>query len=142
MRKFLLLIALIISGIGIVSAQDVGDNTIINYGNYSLKFTVTSVNPAECDVTCSTKPTTKTTITIPSKVLIKGNQVSVTEIAYRAFSGCSKLTSIVIPSSVIHIDNYAFEDCTSLSNIEFLDGTTTLDLGYNDWEGDEALFYD
>ena len=50
MRKFLLLIALIISGVGFVSAQYVGDNTIIDYDGYSLQFTVTSVKPAECNL--------------------------------------------------------------------------------------------
>ncbi|MBQ4548263.1 MAG: hypothetical protein IJA42_03620, partial [Bacteroidales bacterium] len=68
MRKFLLFIALIISGVGFVNAQNVGDNTIIDYEGYSLQFTVTNVEPAECEVICSTNPATETAITIPSSV--------------------------------------------------------------------------
>lgn len=34
-----------------------------------------------------------------------------------AFSGCSSMTSITIPSSVVSIGNHAFKNCTSLSAI-------------------------
>ena len=44
---------------------------------------------------------------------------SVTSIGYRAFSGCSGLTSIEIPNSVTSISSYAFEGCSSLTSIEF-----------------------
>lgn len=41
-----------------------------------------------------------------------------------AFSGCSKLNvtngSLAIPSSVKTIDNYAFEDCTTVTNIHLI----------------------
>lgn len=49
MRKFLLLIALIISGVGFVNAQNVyeGYQEIVG----PLQFTVTSLEPAECSVT-------------------------------------------------------------------------------------------
>ena len=46
MRKILLIIAFLISGMGLF-AQNIGDNTIIDYEGYSLKFTVTCVNPNE-----------------------------------------------------------------------------------------------
>ena len=48
MKRFLLFIAIMISSVGLF-AQNVGDNTIIDYEGYSLKFTVTSVEPAECE---------------------------------------------------------------------------------------------
>ena len=38
-------------------------------------------------------------------------------IPYEAFQGCSKLTSVVIPSSVTDIESGAFEDCSSLETI-------------------------
>ena len=42
---------------------------------------------------------------------------SVTSIGYSAFIGCSGLTSITIPSSVTSIGNYAFYRCTGLTSI-------------------------
>ena len=39
---------------------------------------------------------------------------------YRAFGGCSRLESVVIPKSVKTIRESSFEDCWSLSNISYL----------------------
>lgn len=57
-----------------------------------------------------------------SKMLIAGCKNSVipndiTSIGYRAFFGCSELTSITIPNSVTKIDKIAFADCRRLANI-------------------------
>jgi hypothetical protein len=41
----------------------------------------------------------------------------VTRIGYRAFWGCTSLTSVSIPSTVTVIGNYAFEQCTSLPSV-------------------------
>ena len=43
----------------------------------------------------------------------------VIRIGSSAFSGCDKLTSIVMPDSVTSIDSYAFYDCTSLVYNEY-----------------------
>ena len=42
---------------------------------------------------------------------------SVTSIGYYAFSGCSGLTSLTIPSSVTSIDDNAFSGCSGLTSI-------------------------
>ena len=43
------------------------------------------------------------------------NGMPVTAIGEWAFSGCSSLGSITLPSSVTSIGNYAFADCSSLT---------------------------
>ncbi|MDE6473490.1 MAG: leucine-rich repeat domain-containing protein, partial [Clostridia bacterium] len=50
----------------------------------------------------------------------------VTSIGFEAFSGCSRLTSIEIPSSVMTIQGYAFSYCSSLTSIEIPSSVTSI----------------
>ncbi len=50
----------------------------------------------------------------------------VKEIGGSAFSGCSRLTSVVIPDSVTSIGTSAFRDCTSLTSIKIPDSVTSI----------------
>ena len=120
MRKFFLFIALIISGVGLINAQSIGNYTTINYEGYSLKFTVTSVVNSECEVVGSARPTDAMAIEIPSKVIIQGKEFNVTSIGVSAFTSSStlwKITSITIPNSITSIGEKAFYKCTMLTNI-------------------------
>ncbi|MBO7125896.1 MAG: leucine-rich repeat domain-containing protein [Bacteroidales bacterium] len=56
-------------------------------------------------------------ITIPSNVIINNKTYSVKSIAKQAFSGCTGLTSITIPSSVTYIGEEAFSGYTGLASI-------------------------
>lgn len=56
-------------------------------------------------------------IVIPESVTYAGETYSVTSIGQCAFSGCSGLTSVIIPNSVKNIYTEAFKDCTSLTAI-------------------------
>ena len=126
MKKILLIIALLISGLGL-NAQSV----IID----DLEFTVTSETPAECEVSgYSGEPTD---VTIPSTVTISGKEYTVTSIGYLAFSDCSSLTSIEIPSGVTYIGDRAFIACSSLTSIEIPSGVTS--IGYEAFYGCSSL---
>ena len=58
-------------------------------------------------------------VVIPQSVTYNGSTYSVTSIRSYAFSGCSGLTSVVIPNSVTSIGIYAFKGCTGLTSVEF-----------------------
>ena len=68
-------------------------------------------------------------------------------IARETFYGCSNLNSINIPSSVSSIGDYAFNECTSLTDLYIQQGETQLRLGYNmdgiaGMNSGRGLFYD
>ena len=56
-------------------------------------------------------------ITIPDAVVYDGITYSVTSIGNHAFSNCSGLTSVTIPSSVTSIGNHAFYNCSGLTSV-------------------------
>ena len=49
---------------------------------------------------------------------------SLIEIGHYSFAGCTGITSLVIPKNVTSICKYAFENCSNLTSITFADTTT------------------
>ena len=128
MKKLLLFFTILVSTMGLF-AQNVGDNAIINYDGYSLEFTVTSVEPAECAVSVDSGEPVN--VIIPSKETISGKEYTVTSIGYYAFSNCDNLTSIEIPNSVTSIGDYAFYYCSNLTSITVEEGNPVYDSRNN-----------
>ena len=65
-------------------------------------------------------------VVIPESVTYNSTTYSVTSIGSSAFSGCTGLTSIEIPSSVTSIGNYAFYGCSGLTSVEIPNSVTTI----------------
>jgi len=66
-------------------------------------------------------------ITIPSSVTYNSKTYSISSIGSNAFSECSGLTSISIPSSVTTIGGFAFMDCTSLTTLTIPNSVTSIE---------------
>ena len=72
-------------------------------------------------------------IVIPAEVEYEGLAYSVTSIGEFAFSYCTGLTSITIPSSVTLIGNQAFVDCSGLTSVYIsdLEAWCKISFGYD-----------
>lgn len=68
-------------------------------------------------------------VNIPEKVEFESKVYSVTSIGNYAFSGCSNLTSVTIPSSVTSIGTDAFRDCTGLASVTIPSSVTSIKYG-------------
>ena len=84
----------------------------------SLYFDATTGAITDCDETV-------TAAEIPTEIY----GVAVTSIGNSAFSGCSSLASVTIPSTVTSIGNRAFYRCTSLTSVVVPDSVTALGGG-------------
>ncbi len=116
MKKILHLIVMTLMSM-ILCAQNVGDTTNVNCDDYSLRFTVSSLYPAECSVVCTTCSANSVEVTIPSSVMISGTKFNVVSIGECAFMGKVGITSVEIPENVTKIADNAFRDCSNLANI-------------------------
>ena len=65
-------------------------------------------------------------IVIPASISWDGVDYSVTSIGERAFKGCYRLRSIVIPNSVTSIGGAAFSGCSGLTSIEIPTSVTSI----------------
>ena len=66
-------------------------------------------------------------VSIPEMVTYNDVDYDVTGIGIRAFWGCSNLTSVTLPESIITIAEAAFSGCTQLSSIEIPNSVLSID---------------
>ena len=86
-----------------------------------LYYTITSGNTVKV-VSGDTKPTGR--LTIPATA----QSYAVTEIASRAFDGCSELTSVTVPGSIATIGMRAFVSCSALTSAYLGEGLQTIGM--------------
>ena len=94
------------------------------------------VNSSSRSVTITRYRGSAATVDIPAQ--IEGLPVKVIE--YSAFSSCTSLTSITIPSSVTSIGRSAFYNCTSLTSITIPSSVTSMDtLVFDEWTDRQTI---
>lgn len=74
---------------------------------------------------CQFKPGNyKGEMVVPAYVTYRRKTYTVTTIGAELFSGCKRLTSVVIPDTVTAIHHSAFQCCAGLIHVEIPDGVT------------------
>ena len=106
--------------------KGIGDFFVIDYENYSLKFTIKKLSVKEVSVSSYIAPTISMELIIPNVATTKDNRdFNVVEMGAKAFFE-TLFTSTVIPDNIIKIGESAFESCTSLKSISFPSNVTTI----------------
>ena len=95
-----------------------------DFSQNGLFYDILSTEDKTCEV--DNRSSNLSTVVIPSTVVNNGTTYTVTSIGEWAFSGCSGLTAIQIPSSVTSIGDYAFSDCSSLTTVEIPNSVTSI----------------
>lgn len=109
-------------------------NQTIVSGGVTYKVTTAGSSPKVQYVKTTS---TRTSITIPSKVKLKGISCTVTSIAANAFKNNKRITAVTIPTTVTAIGTSAFQNCTKLKSVTISRNVTT--IGKNAFRGAKAL---
>ena len=114
LKVMLLLAVLLCGGTYAFADYSVWQDSI----QYGLQYDLTAyVNDAKTDIK---------TANIPEKITYGNKDYTVTSIGRYAFSQCSNLSSVVIPSSVTSIENNAFYGCRSLASVDIPSSVTSI----------------
>ncbi len=121
-RLFALLVVAVSSAMLLMADEETVDGYTWTYGIYGDEARIDSVTP---------EPTGA--VTIPS--MLGGKPV--TCIGDSAFSGCTNMTSVTIPTGVTGIDDSAFRGCCGLTSVTIPASVTT--IGDGAFDGCSAL---
>jgi len=105
------------------------DMYFLDRGNGTAALTFDGSNPlhwkSESEATVSVETYTDT-IYVPETVMNNGQTLRVTAIGEEAFMGCRSLTKVVLPSSVVTIEQGAFAICFTLAEVNIPDGVKVI----------------
>jgi hypothetical protein len=104
MKKTILTLVLVISSITLMGFN-------IDYGNYSLTYTVIDSDNNYVSVSKNYINGSEVSLNIPSSVTYNGNTYTVTEIADNGFQHTHSLTSVTLPNTLTTIGSFAFDAC-------------------------------
>ena len=103
----------------------------IEYSWGTLNFTITDEDAKECKVSSSENISGDVEIPKDVTYLKNGNDEGelyrITQIGEEAFSECSDMTSVAIPSSVTSIGEGAFNCCTGLTSVALPESITSIE---------------
>ena len=154
MKRILIIISFIALTIANVFAEDDYDFSAVCSSGQTLYYKkISDVDPfVMVTYPCSHKEyTNQTTIVdyyygystpkdnliIPNSIVVNGKTYIVTAIREYAFVGCTSLTSVTIPNSIISIGWSAFSGCRGLSSITIPNSVTS--IGRSAFRGCSAL---
>ena len=123
MKKLLSLCLLLLTTI-VVWAQE-QEPTTFTVGNF--KYTVTDEENDYVSIAKADEATLSGALVIPSSVSHEGATYAVTSVGASGFYETG-ITSVTIPSSVLTIGDYAFQNCGSITSITIEDSETPLSL--------------
>lgn len=83
----------------------------------------------EVDGVVQPSVTTGYTFSTTGEHTVKYTLSSSTSMGNSAFSNCSNLTSVIIPSGVTKVTSFGFENCSSLTSITIPEGVTNIEYG-------------
>ena len=136
-KKILLFFIVLLSVTGVAQAYDFSAQAP---SGHTLYYNITGVGTAEVTSQRGSTPSYTSLIgglAIPASVVDGNTTYTVVGIGIGAFTDCSGLTSLTIPSSVTSIGTNAFYGCSGLSLVEFTGSLTS--IGRNAFYGCSGL---
>jgi hypothetical protein len=106
-------------------------------GDFELIWIRNSDGANTITITESINSSGKGSLIIPTMAFAGETEFTITAIGNNAFQGCTRLTSVTIPTSVTSIGNSAFQGCTGLTSVTI--PTSVTSIGNNAFQGCTGL---